>query len=101
MAIYLTLTGRARIASSEVGVEEFKKDTGVETLLAKLHSLFLSEKERRQFSAFNKLYSQRQTDCLVKNFITEFEHQYFKFQQEGESSRSPYLVHALIIMQLV
>ena len=64
MAIHLTLTGHARNASSEVGVEEWKKETGVET--AKLDSLFLTEKERRQFSAFNNLYSLRRIDCLVK-----------------------------------
>ena len=89
MAIHLTLTGRAKIASSKVGVEELKKETGVETLIAKLYSLFLPEKERRWSSAFNNLYSPRRTDCLVKDFIAEFEHQYFKFQQEGMNFPDP------------
>ena len=96
LAIHLTLTGRARIASSEVGVEELKKETGVETLIAKLDTLFLPEKERRQFSAFNNLYSLRRTDCLVKNFIAEFEHQYFKFQQEGMNLPDPVIAFMLL-----
>ena len=55
------LIGRTRIASYEVGVEELKKDTGVQTLLAKLDSLFLAEKERRRFSVLNNLYGLRRT----------------------------------------
>ena len=78
-SVHLTFAGRARIASSQVGVEELKKDAGVETLLVKLDSLFLPEKERRQFSVLDNIHSPRRTGCLVKKCITEFEHQYFKF----------------------
>lgn len=81
--IHLSLNGRARTASSEIGIDALNKDSGIESLIAKLDELFLPEKERRQFSAFNSLYTlRRDENKSVKSFIADFEHQYFKFQQE-------------------
>ena len=60
--IHLSLTGRARTASSEIGMADLNKDDGLDTLIAKLDDLFLPEKERRQFLAFNSLYNLRRSD---------------------------------------
>ena len=65
LAIHLALTGRARIASSEIKVEDLKKDNGVDILLEKLDTLFLPEKSRRQFAAFQKLYNFQKHICHV------------------------------------
>ena len=82
--VHLTLTGRARIASSEIGLTGLNKDDGMDTLITKLDALFLPDKERRQFLAFNNLYNLRRQDgCPVKNFIADFEHMYYKFSQEN------------------
>ena len=41
LAIHLGLTGRARMASSELSVAELNDDAGVQTLITKLDGLFL------------------------------------------------------------
>lgn len=84
LAIHLSLTGRARAASSEIKVEDLKKKTGVDTLLKKLDNLFLADKGRRQFTAFHNLYNFRRSDNTeMAVFINEFEHTYYKFTQES------------------
>ena len=83
LAVHLSLTGRARIASSEIKLEELKSDDGIETLTNKLDALFLADKDRRQFNAFNILYNfRRDSGKEVGAFISEFEHIYYKFTQE-------------------
>ena len=59
LAIHLGLTGRARMATSEIPVAQLSSNDGVKTLIAKLDGLFLVDKERRQFSAFHRLYNLR------------------------------------------
>ena len=44
LAIHLGLTGRARMASSELSVKELSDKTGVKALLTKLDSMFLQDK---------------------------------------------------------
>ena len=83
LAIHLSLTGRARIASSELEVSDLKKDNGVNILLAKLDGIFLAEKGRRQFAVFHDLYNlRRKEEVNINDFVTEFEHAYFKFGRE-------------------
>ena len=83
LAVHLSLTGRARAASSEIEISELKKMEGVDTIIAKLDNLFLADKGRRQFAAFHTLYNfRRSRDSDVSNFVTEFEHIYFKFTQQ-------------------
>ena len=97
LAIHLSLTGRARIASSEISVDDLKKDDGVDTLLAKLDSLFLPEKGRRQFTAFHNLYNLRRSENLnIAEFVSEFEHMYFKFQ--SEDMKLPDVVMAFMLL---
>ena len=59
LAIHLSLTGRARTASSEIELQVLKSKDGVKSILEKLDSLFLPDKGRRQFAAFHNLYSFR------------------------------------------
>ena len=97
MAIHLSLDGRARIASSELSKEELKKENGVKTLLDKLDGLFLPEKGRRQFTAFQNLHNlRRKSNVPVHEFIAEFEHGYFKFQKED--MRLPDAVMAFMLL---
>ena len=83
LAIHLSLSGRARIATSELKVEDMKKDTGVDLIMKKLDDLFLPEKGQRQFSAFNNLYNFRRGPSVnINDFVSQFEHAYFTFTQE-------------------
>ena len=80
LAIHLSLTGRARVASSELTVDELNGKDGVKKLIDKLDGLFLQDVGRRQFSAFHELYNLRRQDGkTMKQFICDFEHTYFKF----------------------
>ena len=83
LAIHLGLTGRTRMASSEISVAELSKPTGVATLIAKLDGLFLQDKGRRQFTAFHKLYNLRRGEGVkISDFIVEFEHEYYSFTKQ-------------------
>ena len=55
-AIHLSLTGKARVASSELTVDELCAEDGVKTLMTKLDGIFLQDKSSRQFSSFRELY---------------------------------------------
>ena len=83
LAIHLSLSGRARVASSELSVAALNKDDGVETLIKKLDKVFLKDEGRRQFAVFHELYNlRRDSEKNVNEFIVEFEHSYFKFSEQ-------------------
>ena len=44
LAVYLTLRGRARVATSELSVDDLEKKNGIDILLAKLDDIFLVDK---------------------------------------------------------
>ena len=83
LAIHLSLTGRARTTSSEIELTILKSKDGVKTIIEKLDSLFLPDKGRRQFTAFHNLYNFRRNNINIHEYVSEFEHKYFKFTQEG------------------
>ena len=62
LAIHLSLTGRARTASSEIELAVLKSENGVKSIIEKLDSLFLPDKGRRQFTAFHNLYNYRRNN---------------------------------------
>lgn len=83
LAIHLSLCGKARQASVEVGIAELRKDDGVKTLMTKLDDLFLVDKSRRQFMAFQDLYKfKRSSEVNICDFVDEFERIYFRFTQQ-------------------
>ena len=83
-AIHLSLTRKAHVASSELTVDELCADDGVKTLMAKLDDIFLQDKSRRQFSSFRELYNLRRGDDVkIEDFVSEFEHIYYKFTKNG------------------
>lgn len=97
LAIHLSLSGRARTASSEIKVDDLKKDTGVKTLIEKLDTLFLPEKGRRQFTAFHKLYNLRRKENVgIVEFVAEFEHVYFNFKTEEMTLPDPVMAFMLL-----
>ena len=70
LGVYLTLSGRARSAASEIPICDLEKKEGLQTIISKLDNLFLAEKGRRQFCEFNNLYSFRRTsDMCISKFV--------------------------------
>ena len=83
MCIYFTLTGRARAAAYQVSIPNLMKADGVKTLLQKLDSIFLPDKDRRQYNAYHNMHKMmRESGASVHEFICEYEFAYFRFQQE-------------------
>lgn len=86
LAIHLSLSGKARQISSQLTVAQLNAATGVKALLDKLDPIFLEDKGRRQFSLFRELYNLRRSpEVKVQDFITEFEHAYYKFSNNGNN----------------
>ena len=83
LAIHLSLTDRAHTASSEIELAVLKSEHCVKRLIEKLDSLFLPDKGQRQFTAFHNLYNLRRNTENIHEYVSEFEHKYFKFTQEG------------------
>ena len=74
-----------------------KLDTGVKTVVEKLDGLFLPDKGRRQFTAFHNLYNLRRTEeKSMSEFVSEFEHTYYKFKNEEMILPDPVMAFMLL-----
>ena len=83
-AIHLSLTGKARIATSELDLTHVPDAEAVNRIKEKLDSLFLPEQHIRQFICFSKMFNlRRKEEDSISNYIHEFEHNIFRFNQEG------------------
>ena len=97
LAIHLSLTGRARVASSELSIDILKAKDGVKKLLDKLDALFLLDAGRQQFSAFHELYNLRRNyDVNINEFVSHFDHIYFKFNKQGMELPDPVIAFMLL-----
>ena len=68
LAVHLSLSGRARIPSSEIPLADLKKETGFETLMTKLDALLLQDEGSRQFRIFRDFYNlRRDSDLSIKH----------------------------------
>ncbi|KAG0718762.1 hypothetical protein GWK47_051843 [Chionoecetes opilio] len=84
LAIHLSLSGRARSASSEIDKTKLEAEDGVEVLLKRLDDVFLVDEGRRKFAAFEALYSLRRKErAEIKDFVSEFEHTYHGVTKQG------------------
>lgn len=90
LAIHLSLDGRTRIAMSELEIADLEHDNDVKTILVKLDGLFLVDKGRRQFNAFQEMYNLRRADGIeIQRFTAQFEHSYFEFTKQDMSLPDP------------
>ena len=97
LAIHLSLSGRARAASSELTVDELNSDDGVKELIRKLDKIFLPDEGRRKFSAFCELYNLRRHDGVsINDFVSEFEHCYYKFKENDMTLPDPVMAFMLL-----
>ena len=70
LAVHLTLSGKARAATSELSVEDLEKKNGIDILLTKLDDIFLVDKGSRQFTAYHELHNYlRSRDTDIDKFV--------------------------------
>ena len=73
-ALFLSLSGDARKAALKVGLDNMKKDDGVDIILAELDKFFLKDKDRSAFLAYDKFTKYRRSNGMaVKDFLLKFE----------------------------
>lgn len=74
LAVILSLSGRVRETGMEIPVDDLNKDTGMNTLLAKLDNLFLKEEKDRAYdtySSFDRVT--RDSSMTMADYIIDFE----------------------------
>ena len=99
IAIHLSLSGKARVATSELKLLTDTATDPVDQIFEKLDGLFLAEKGIRQFNAFSKLFNLKREDgCSVPDFITKFEHLVYEFKTED--MELPDTVMAFMLLSL-
>lgn len=82
IAIHLSLTGKARQASSELKVDELKSVTGVKTLLEKLDRVFLQDGNWKCFNAYLTFENyRREPEASIDDYLSEFDRRYFKLRE--------------------
>ena len=97
LAIHLSLTGRAREVSSELEVAELTADIGVDTLIKKLDNVFLLDKERRAFMAYQDFERFKRTkEMPIPEYMSEFDRRYYKFTKHGMSLPDTVLAFRLL-----
>ena len=82
IAIHLSLTGRARKASSELTANELKAENGTKTLLEKLDRVFLQDKNWRCFNNYLAFENCRREDGnSIEEFLSEFDQRHYKLKE--------------------
>ena len=83
-ALYLTLTGRARMRECvlELTPEVIGGDDGVKKIIEKLDKLFMKDQNTRAHLAFKEFYDYcRPAGVSITDFIVRFEYLYLKLKQ--------------------
>ena len=97
--IHLSLSGKARQATKELKLLAASDVDPVDQIFEKLDSLFLPEKEYRQFNAFRKIFCLRRSDdCSIPDFITKFEQIVFDFSTEEMQLPDPVMAFLLLLL---
>ena len=82
--IYFALKGKARDACRDLSEAVLTSDTGYEKVLEKLDSLFLMDKNRRAFLAYQEFRKFTRPDNMtISDFLLVFDSKYFKFTEHG------------------
>lgn len=82
LAVALALSGRARETAMEIAVDDLNKDTGMDTLLAKLDNLFLKEEKDRTYDAYSDFDRiLRDGNVSMADYIIDFEQRYSRMRK--------------------
>ena len=81
IAIHLSLSGRARKASSELTAAQLNADNGAKTLLEKLDRVFLQDENWRCFNSYLAFENcRRENDTSIDEFLSEFDQRHFRLK---------------------
>ncbi len=84
LAVHLTLTGKAREVSSEIDLKDLASAKGIETLLERLDSVFMLNKNRQAFMAYSDFEMFKSPDDMtIPDYMVEFDRRYYKFKKHG------------------
>ena len=84
IVIHLSLSGRARSASSELTKEQLNAEDGVGKLLERLDRVFLQDANWRCFNAYLAFENcRRDSDTAIDEFLSEFDKRNFKLKECG------------------
>jgi hypothetical protein len=84
IAVHLSLTGRARQASSELKVDELKSAGGLKQLLLKLDRVFLQDKNWKCFNTYLAFENyRRSSEVSMDIFLSEFDLRHHKLKECG------------------
>ena len=82
IAVHLSLSGRARQATSELSVDDLKLEDGITKLTAMLDRVFLKDKNWRCFNNYLAFENcKRSDDQAIDDFISEFDRRHFKLKE--------------------
>ena len=84
IAVHLSLSGRARQATSELSVDDLKSEDGISRLIAKLDRVYLQDENWRCFNNYLAFENcKRSEDQSIDDFLSEFDRRHFKLKECG------------------
>ena len=84
VSVHLSLTGRAKNATSEVPYEEITSAKGMDKIFEKLDRVYLQDKDWRSFHAYLNFENYKRADgCAVDEYLSDFDLRVFKLKECG------------------
>ena len=84
ISIYFSLEGKAKTTAQHIKLGLLRTNDGVRILLEALDKVFLPNAAMRLLNVSNNLRNlKRKPGTLINDFLTEYDHAVFLFQQEG------------------
>ena len=84
IAVHLSLTGRARKATSEVPASDMKTKDGMSKLIEKLDRVFMQDANWKCFHTYLSFENyRRKKDCSIDEYLSEFDLRHYKLKECG------------------
>ena len=82
VTIHLSLSGRARQATSEIDSKDLMSEKGLKILLSKLDRVFMQDENWKCFNTYLAFENyRREEDTTMENFLSEFDRRYHKLRE--------------------
>lgn len=82
IAVHLSLSGRARKASSELSVDDLKANDGMKKLIEKLDRVFLQDENWKCFHTYLAFENYRRPEkCNIDSYLSEFDLRHYKLKE--------------------
>jgi hypothetical protein len=84
IAVHLSLSGRARLATSEISIENMKSAKGIDFVIEKLDRVFLQDINWRCFNNYLAFESyRRESEVTIDQYLSEFDKRHYKLKECG------------------